>query len=72
MTLRRVIACEEAQEGTGLSAKCGNEQTGCHPLGRNVECIRSGCSSVFEAGEAFMVFLLNDPHDELPITPTGP
>jgi hypothetical protein len=71
VTFQRVIACVEAQDGIGLCAKCGNTQTGCDPLGRNIKCKQCGCGSVFGADEAFMVFLLNDPYEELPRPPRG-
>jgi hypothetical protein len=57
VTLRRVIAAVEAENGTGFCIKCGNEQTGCEPLSRDMKCVACGRSSVFGADEAFMAFL---------------
>lgn len=69
VTLQRVI---EAEVGSGFCAKCGNEQTGCEPLSRNMKCIACGYSSVFGAYEAFMVFLLDDNREKLRTIPPGP
>jgi hypothetical protein len=58
INLHRVIAAVEANNGIGFCAKCGNEQTGCAPLDRNLTCTVCRCDSVFGADEAFMVFPL--------------
>jgi hypothetical protein len=72
VTLARIIAGVKAENGTGFCAKCGNEQTGCQPLSRHIKCTACGCSSVFEADEAFMAFSLNDSGAELQAIPPGP
>jgi hypothetical protein len=71
VTLRRVIAAVEAENGIGFCIKCGNEQTGCEPLSRNMKCVVCGRSWVFGADEAFMVFLLDEGREELRTIPAG-
>jgi hypothetical protein len=73
VTLHRVIAGVEANNGIGFCAKCGNEQSGCAPLDRNLTCSVCRCDSVFGADEAFMVFRFTDDWGELwgPV-PSGP
>ena len=70
-----VTACHclfGSKNGTGLCTKCGNEQPDATLWDVTLNVHGVAAAQCSEAGEAFMVFLLNDPRDELPTTPTGP